>query len=869
MRKWMLGGVLLLFCAYTQGQQTKKPPVEKTEKNKTNSDTVPKVITDSALVGDMRDLMMDNMPTISLGDNDLSDGAGQNVSSVLNAGRDPFFSAASFNFSPARFRVRGYDNDLNITFMNGIPMDNLDNGFTPFGLWGGLNDVMRNRDLAIGLRYNTFSFGDLGSSTNIDARASKERKQTQFGYAFSNRNYNHRYTFYHGTGMSKKGWAFVAAGSFRGANEGYVPGTYFNGYSYFFGVDKRIGQKLLLSLVVFGAPTENGRQTAAIQEMYDITGDKYYNPAWGMQNGKKRNANVARTNQPVAILTKEYRFNNRTVLTSAVGFSKGDRSTSGIDWYNAPDPRPDYYRYLPSYQTNPEYKAMVTDAIRNDINLRQVNWQRMYDVNRISKETIQNVNGIAGNSVTGLRSKYILSENVNNTTRLNFNTYLNTEIGKHIEFMAGASYQYQQNHYFRRVNDLLGGDFFVDLNQFAERDFPSDVLSNQNDLNNPNRLLRKDDKYGYNYKMTISKAQGWAQAVFKFRKFDYFAAAEVSQTQFRRTGLTRTGIFPNNSFGESEMQKFTNYSFKGGITYKINGRNYLYVNGAYMTRAPFFENVYISPRIRDDVQDNVTSEKIQTIEGGYILNAPRLKVRVSGYYTRFDDQMNVLTFFNDRYNNFTNYAINNIDKIHFGGEFGFEARVTNTLTINGAASVGRYYFDSRQDATVTLNNNAEILAKETVFANNYRVSGTPQEAYSLGFQYRSPKFWFVSLTANFFDQMWLDFNPVRRTYLAVQDLPQDSEVRSAILAQERLKAQYTVDFFGGYSYKIPRNWGMGRNAFLVFNLGVNNLLNNQNIITGGFEQLRFDFDDKNPNKFPAKYFYAFGTNFFASVNLRF
>ncbi len=435
--------------------------------------------------------------------------------------------------------------------------------------------------------------------------------------------------------------------------------------------------------------------------------------------------------------------------------------------------------------------------------------------------------------------------------------------------MAGASYQYQQNHYFRRVNDLLGGDFFVDLNQFAERDFPSDVLSNQNDLNNPNRLLRKDDKYGYNYKMTISKAQGWAQAVFKYRKFDYFAAAEVSQTQFRRTGLTRTGIFPNNSFGESEMQKFTNYSFKGGITYKINGRNYLYVNGAYMTRAPFFENVYISPRIRDDVQDNVTSEKIQTIEGGYILNAPRLKVRVSGYYTRFDDQMNVLTFFNDRYNNFTNYAINNIDKIHFGGEFGFEARVTNTLTINGAASVGRYYFDSRQDATVTLNNNAEILAKETVFANNYRVSGTPQEAYSLGFQYRSPKFWFVSLTANFFDQMWLDFNPVRRTYLAVQDLPQDSEVRSAILAQERLKAQYTVDFFGGYSYKIPRNWGMGRNAFLVFNLGVNNILNNQNIITGGFEQLRFDFDDKNPNKFPAKYFYAFGTNFFASVNLRF
>jgi hypothetical protein len=61
--------------------------------------------------------------------------------------------------------------------MNGIPMDNLDNGFTPFGLWGGLNDVMRNRDLSIPFA-RTLCFGDLGSSTNIDARATRQRAQT-------------------------------------------------------------------------------------------------------------------------------------------------------------------------------------------------------------------------------------------------------------------------------------------------------------------------------------------------------------------------------------------------------------------------------------------------------------------------------------------------------------------------------------------------------------------------------------------------------------------------------------------------------------------------------------------------------------------
>ncbi|MBW7951594.1 MAG: hypothetical protein H3C56_03330 [Chitinophagaceae bacterium] len=56
---------------------------------------------------------------------------------------------------------------------------------------------------------------------------------------------------------------------------------------------------------------------------------------------------------------------------------------------------------------------------------------------------------------------------------------------------------------------------------------------------------------------------------------------------------------------------------------------------------------------------------------------------------------------------------------------------------------------------------------------------------------------------------------------------------------------------------------------MVFNLGINNLLNNKNIISGGFEQLRFDYADKNINKFPPKYYYAYGLNYFASVTFRF
>ncbi|MBX2931093.1 MAG: TonB-dependent receptor [Chitinophagaceae bacterium] len=858
--------ILLMAVPFTLMAQKKQTTTKK-------GNTTTTATRDTTVTDEVKDAISENIAVVTIDEDDQGDGGAQNVSSVLTAGRDPFFSVMSFNFNAFRYRMRGYDGDLNTTYLNGIPMDNLDNGFIPYGLWGGLNDVMRNRDVSIGLRPSTFSFGDIGTSSSIDARASKQRKQTQIGYALSNRNYTHRLTLYHGTGISKKGWAFVFAGSFRGADEAYVPGTYYNGYSYFVGIDKRLGQKNLLSLSVFNAPTENGRQSASIEEMRKITGDNFYNPTWGLQNGKVRNANVAKSNQPTFILSDEYRFNNRTTINTAISATWGKRSTTALDWYNAPDPRPDYYRYLPSYQLGDALQQAVLTAIQTDINKRQLNWDGFFQVNRNSFATIQNANGIAGNTVSGRRSRYIQEERVIDTRRLTFNSTFNTSIGNHTELSGGIAFQNQTNNYYKEVADLLGGEFYVNLNQFAERDFPNNSSANQNDLNEPNRILYKGDKFGYDYDIAIRKASTWLQGVFKFKKVDFFLAGELSNTKFWRVGYTRTGTFPNNSFGKSAINNFDNYAVKGGVTYKINGRNYLYANAAVLTRAPLFDNVYISPRTRDFIQNNTTNEDVQTVEAGYVLNAPKLKVRLTGYYTQLNNQMNVLTFYHDGYRNFVNYAMSNIDKLQFGMEFGAEAKIIRNITLNVAVSAGRFYYNSRQNATVTVDNNASILTNDLIYSQNYRIPSTPQNTYSVGLSYRSPKFWFVSLSANYAANRWLDFNPIRRTYDAVEGLditkPNEAALREDILAQTKLADDYTIDFFGGWNWRLPKSLGLKKTTYLVFNLGINNLLNNKNIISGGFEQLRFDYADKNVNKFPAKYYYAYGLNYFASVTLRF
>ncbi|MEO6668108.1 MAG: TonB-dependent receptor [Ferruginibacter sp.] len=827
-----------------------------------------KAIADTTLE-EAKDAVLDNIPVVSLDENDDQDGSAQNLSSQLNSGRNPFINAASFNFNVVRFRIRGYDADQFSTYMNGVPMENLDNGFTPFGLWGGLNDVLRNRQYTPGLQATSFGYGGLGGSTNIDTRAFRQRKQTAITYANTNRTYNNRLALTHSTGWSKKGWAFSFSGSHRWANESYADGTFYDGWSFYAAADKRINSRNIISLVAFATPTEIGRQGPSVNEIRDIVGTNYYNPYWGYQNGQKRNANIGKTFQPFAILTHEWKISDRSGLVTAASFSSGKRSTSNLDWFNAADPRPDYYRYLPSYQDDPAMAERVKFQLQNDVNRRQINWDALYNTNYGNYETIENENGVLGNNVSGKRSLYIVEERVIHTNRFNFNTTYNTAVNSHVDISTGFTFESQVNNYYKEINDLLGGDFYVDVDQFAERDFPANPSAGQNDLNHPNRVLRKGDKFGYNYNINITRGTVWAQANVKLRKLNFFVSGMNSFTNYYRVGHVRKGLFPNDSEGKSDEANFSNYSIKAGLTHLVTAHNYVFANAAYETRAPFFENAFLSPRTRNQLRPDLKSEHITSFEAGYVLVSPIVKFRATGYYTIFKRGVDILTFYNDLARTLANYSINNIGKANLGVEIGAEVILYKGLTLQTAANIGRYKYTTTQNAVLTVDNSSTVFSSEAVYAKGFN-QAVPQQAYTVGLNYRSPKFWYLNVNFNYFDQMYLQFSPVRRTTAAVDGLEPDSKEWHNIVDQTQLKAQHTLDALLGYSWLMNKRFkSLGKRTFLVFNVGVNNILNNRTIVSGGFEQLRYDFVEKDPQKFADKRYFAFGRNFQASVALRF
>ncbi len=816
--------------------------------------------------------------TVTLSSDEGGNEGAQNIAGVLTASNDLFASTAAFGFSAARFRIRGYDSENNLIYLNNIPVNDQEDGYVFWNAWGGLNDAVRSRNNSIGLQPIEFSFGGVGGAVSIDTRATSQRKQLRVSYALSNRTYRHRLMATYSSGM-KNGWAVTLSGSHRWADEGYVPGTSYDAWSYFLSVDRKINDRHTLNLTALGAPTIRGRSTSSVQEMYDLAGTNFYNSYWGYQNGKKRNSQMVNTHQPITILRHDWEISKKSTLSTSVGYEFGRDGVTALDWYDAKDPRPDYYRRLPSYIEN-DQRDDVEQLLRENEALRQIDWAAMYDANRNSIQTINDADGIVGNNVTGKRSQYVVEERRSDMSRASVNTNFRSAVTDNFTLTAGLSYQAQKTEYFKVLDDLLGGDFYVDIDKFAEFENLGDDEVIQNDLSTPNRLVQEGEKFGYNYNIVNNRAGAWIQGEWKFNKFDFFAAANANHSRFWREGNVQNGRF-ENSIGKSEVQSFFDYGAKGGLTYKLNGRNYFVFNGAYLTRAPFTRNAYVSPRTRADFAAGAVLEKILSGEVNYLLRSPGFKVKATGYFTQFDDQISIRSFYLDNAipdgnggvrGGFVNYIMSNISTQHMGVEFATEFTTPIPgLKARAVAAIGQNIYTNRPDVEVFLDTDAASLGQRQVYIKNFYVAGSPQTASSFTLSYNGKDFWFANLSFNYFDNSWIDFYPERRTTEAVSyvDDPQyinevvepGSPLWKQIIDQEKAPSAFTMDFFGGKSFKI-------NDLFIYLNVGVNNILDKKDFITGGYEQYRFDFEEKNVNRFPSRYFYGYGRNYFISLAFR-
>lgn len=929
---------------------------------------------------------------VQLSESDLSDdGQSQNMSTSLSRRGDVFSNLTSYAFSPMRFRVRGYGQENEQVYINGVNFNSQERGVFSYSMIGGLNDATRNRDVTNGIEANPFAYGGVGNATNILSTASRVAAGWKVGLSGTNRNYKGRVYATYGTGVMQNGWAFAASLAYR-----YSPyidtetpiigeGIFYNSGGYYFSAEKIFNDNHKLAITTFGSPTSRAQSAGVTQEVYDLYGSIYYNAYWGYQNGKVRNSRIVESFDPTAILNYEWKINDKHSVKINEAFHYSLYSNSALTFYNAPDPRPDYYRNLPSFlfdnqidengnfimkdmngvalgdpqeYVNGDYRVQFGPSVdyetykqiadlwrERDPETTQINWDQLYRSN------------YANNAINPEGSaKYILERRHNDIWENMFNALYTGQPIDHLKITAGIDTKVSQGKHYKTVEDLLGANQWIDVDPFAERDM-SDLAQNvgmtqqeiemvkQNDINNPNKAVKDGDVFGYNYDINMFSASAFIQNEWNFNQIDFYYAAKATYSQFYRVGHMENGRaiylqsvynqrYPNfgadklailyNSLGKGQLHWFLDPSFKAGLTYKIDGRNRIKVNALAESRAPLARNAYVSQRIHDRTIDGLQSSKTLSYDLTYEFNYGIVRGRVTGFRTHFVNGTELNGYYDDGYRTFVNQAMTGINTIHQGGEAALAVKLGTYFTLSGAASIMDAHYTSDAYSVTSaengmslasdINNNPIYELRDSVLTKGLKVANGPQLATSLKLSFFHPKMWFADITVSYFDWNYLDFSPSRRmqglftgvradgspvngTYRLETDAegntlydknghPVVAYPHSVLSNQESLVAnewynRFLVDLSVGKLIYLPKRQS------LSINLSVSNLLNNTHMKTGGYQQGRipvssvqgegFNGSNKiqkveianNVWKFPAKYYYAWGANFFLNLTYKF
>ncbi|MCR5549897.1 MAG: hypothetical protein K6F40_03030 [Bacteroidales bacterium] len=843
MKRTLLLLLALLFICGTAYSQDKV----KTKKQKAATDTLARSGVDG-----------DTYSDVSEGQGDEEEGGGNYVPGLLHSSQDVYTNNTSYTFGIAYFRNRGLDNRYRSVCLNGFSANSLVTGRASYSQWGGLNHIFRYPEALTNLAAPTFIFGDADGGVNYNLRASNFRKQIRASYSLTNRTYSNRLILTGATGVTKNGWSVVGSLSARFGNAlSYVEGTTYNSFGGFLAVEKKLNSENWLNLSAFASHTSRGMQSNSVQEAYDLLNDHYYNANWGWYNGKQRNARVRTVCEPVILLTHTYvPKSNKLNLTTTVATTFGRNNTTSLNWYDAPDPRPDYYRYLPSYQisngdTNGFYNDILNYWTSNDQSYTQVNWDKLYEVNQLA-------------ALQGKRAQYMVENRIYDHIQVGGSSNLAADLTEHIKLTAGIDIRGMKQKNYKTIDDLLGGLYWLDVDKFSEGDFPDDYNIQHNDLNHMNDTLHEGDVFGYNYDYHIYTQRAWAAALFTYNHLEFHLGGQIGGTEFWRTGQMRNGRFQDESYGNSEKRAFLEGAGKLGITYKINGRNYLMLNGLAESIAPSVLNAFVAPRIRNKYVENLQNEKVYAADLSYILKYPAIKMRLTAYFTQIMDATRLISFYHDDFASMVNYSISGIDQRHLGVELGLEVKLGSMFSLILAGNYGDYRYSDRADVTMNAENGTDIEGdvERTVYWKNFHVSGTPQAAGTIGLKFNH-NYWWVNINANYFDKIYCDLNPERRTTGATGPLYySDPDLYHRIADQTRMKGQFTLDASVSKSWRIKHKYNIG------FNLSVTNLLNNKNLVTTAWEQYRFDYTNYNVDKFGNKYYYAFGTTFYLGINFQ-
>lgn len=669
----------------------------------------------------------------------------QELPELLKVTPSAFITKGGGGLGDSRINIRGFDQKNVAVLINGIPVNDMENGWVYFSNWAGIGDALKQMQVQRGLGASKLAIQSVGGTLNIITKTTDAEKGGSIQQSLTD--YGQSKTVLSlSTGNTKYG-AFSFVGSTTQGN-GYVDGTYAKAYSYFLSYAKDLGTHHKLQIIALGAPQEHGQRSSRLTPAeYAKYGLKYNKDLYSV-GGELKNININYYHKPIFSINDYWTINSKTSITTSVYGSIGHGGGSGA---------------IGSYAS-----TTVRDAQGHLL---------------LYPQAIANAASTTG-------TKYGIRNSINNHVWYGALSTLNHKLSNTLDLTFGLDARSYKGTHFREMRDLVGGLFYKDLFNTQAR-----VDPNASDYIDITKVTPVNNRIAYDNDGLVKYGGTFGQLEYSKGNLSAFVQGAISTTQYQR--VDRYNATYTEKF--SDKVNITGYNYKGGFNYNLDDHNNVFVNAGKYSRAPYFGFIFngSSPATATAVNSgnvvnaNIKNEEATAYEAGYGFRSRIFRLKVNAYYTEFKNRSLTSPLLNAVGGTQYRALIVGQGALHKGIEIEGALKASKKLDLTGFASFGDWKW--KGNATATLRDDIKnVDVKTNIYSDGLFVGDQPQTQIGGNARYQVTKKLDIGVTGTFNDKYYAYYDPSSRTSATVTKQPY------------KLAAFGVLDARVGYKFKIGK-----------------------------------------------------------------
>jgi len=629
----------------------------------------------------------------------------QEFPEILKATPGVYVTRGGGGFGDAELRLRGFSSENVAVAINGIPVNDMENGRVFWSNWAGLSDVTRTIQVQRGLGASKLAVPSIGGTMNIVTKSTDVKKGGNIIMTTGNNGYT-KYGFTLSTGLMENDWAATVSLS-RTTGQQFVDATTIDAYSYFVNISKRLNDNHELAFTGFGAPQRHGQRQnrLLIDDFRRSERGIRTNIDYGYRNGQLVNIEDNFYHKPQLALNHYWTISEKSKLATSAYVSFGTGGGGGVRGTN---------------------KFGKSNLNYRDAEFAPVNLDVIAEENK---------------ALGALGSETILRASRNNHKWLGLLSTYTTQLSENIDLIGGLDLRTYKGSHFTDLTDLLGGEFFVD----------------NTNVNNPNNIARVGDKIAYNDDGFTRWTGAFLQAEYSKNDLSAFLSVAASNTSYKR--IDYFNYLDSDPLRETDWINFFGYSGKGGANYNLGEHNKIFANIGYFERTPFNNSVFLN--FRNDINEEAVNEKIFSIEFGYASRDNKLKLDLNLYRTQWNDRTLTRRFQNPDNTQFIANILG-VNALHQGVELEGQYNASERLTLTGMLSIGDWQWANDVTDVQIFNEEQQLVGEVDLFIDGLKVGNAAQTTFALGADYEILPTTNVRVDFNFAGDYYADYDPNSR-----------------------------------------------------------------------------------------------------------